>query len=501
MGPRARRRQGEAAPCDRREAALASFQTQGIYLPLAGGKPARPAQASSGRAPAEGARPPRSSLSGRRTKGDFIVSTSSEHSRRARAGAKATALVAAAAIALPLLGGCSASSGSSSDTGASSDGGAAAEASADSGASGSGTESSASSSDSSSGAAGSSSSAAATPAFDFSQGLDDDGHWSGVTALDLVTLPDDYASIQVPRSQVEPTDEDVTSQVSYIMSSYATTSQVTDRPVADGDTVNIDYVGTIDGTEFDGGSTGGSGTTVTIGVTQYIDDFLEQLVGHTPGETFDVEVTFPEDYGVESLNGKDAVFSVTINYIQETSTPDLTDEWVSQNLQATYGWTTVAEMRQSISDSLQATNLQQYVTDYVTQNSTATEIPESIVSYQEGLLVYQYESYAASFGMDLESMLQMAAGVSTTDELIASRREAIDETAKSYLVFQAVAEAQGMTVSDDDVTDYVFNATGSAEMSAFEDEYGMPYLRLLALMQKVGDFLTGNAVLVDSAAE
>lgn len=85
--------------------------------------------------------------------------------------------------------------------------------------------------------------------------------------------------------------------------------------VEDGDTVNIDYVGTVDGTEFDGGSTGGMGTDLTIGSGLYIDDFEDQLVGSHPGDEVEVTVTFPEDYGKEDLNGKEAVFDVTVNGI------------------------------------------------------------------------------------------------------------------------------------------------------------------------------------------
>lgn len=91
--------------------------------------------------------------------------------------------------------------------------------------------------------------------------------------------------------------------------------------IADGDTVNIDYVGSIDGVEFDGGSTQGQGTDLVIGSGSYIDDFEEQLIGAHPGDTVDVNVTFPEDYGKEDLNGKDALFVVTVNGIyQETQT-------------------------------------------------------------------------------------------------------------------------------------------------------------------------------------
>ena len=85
----------------------------------------------------------------------------------------------------------------------------------------------------------------------------------------------------------------------------------------DGDTLNIDYVGTIDGVEFDGGNTEGAGTDLTIGSGAYIDDFEQQLIGAHPGDTVEVNVTFPEDYGMDELNGKDAVFTVTVNGIYE----------------------------------------------------------------------------------------------------------------------------------------------------------------------------------------
>ena len=86
--------------------------------------------------------------------------------------------------------------------------------------------------------------------------------------------------------------------------------------VADGDTVNIDYVGTVDGVEFDGGSTNGAGTDLVIGSGSYIDDFEEQLIGAHPGDTVEVNVTFPDDYTAD-LAGQDAVFTVTINGIYE----------------------------------------------------------------------------------------------------------------------------------------------------------------------------------------
>lgn len=106
----------------------------------------------------------------------------------------------------------------------------------------------------------------------------------------------------------ESTDTDSTD------ASYSTDTSLC---VEDGDIVNIDYTGYVDGEAFDGGSTGGYGTDLTIGSGMYIDDFEEQLIGHYVGENVTVEVTFPEDYGIEELNGKDAQFEVTINGIYE----------------------------------------------------------------------------------------------------------------------------------------------------------------------------------------
>lgn len=106
-------------------------------------------------------------------------------------------------------------------------------------------------------------------------------------------------------------DETLQTQIDSMMANYASPEQIKDREVADGDTVNIDYVGSVDGVEFDGGSTNGAGTSVTIGVTSYIDDFLEQLIGHQPGETFNVEVTFPDEYPQNTdLQGNGWLFSL-----------------------------------------------------------------------------------------------------------------------------------------------------------------------------------------------
>ena len=117
----------------------------------------------------------------------------------------------------------------------------------------------------------------------------------------------------------ESTSEDGSSEDSQESdaSGSSTLSTDTSLTVEDGDTVNIDYVGSVDGVEFDGGSTNGQGTDLTIGSGLYIDNFEEQLIGSHPGDTVEVNVTFPDDYSSEDLQGQDALFEVTINGIYQ----------------------------------------------------------------------------------------------------------------------------------------------------------------------------------------
>ena len=187
--------------------------------------------------------------------------------------------------------------------------------------------------------------------------------------------------------------------------------------MADGDSVNIDYVGSVDGVEFEGGTTNGAGTTVIIGTTKYIDDFLEQLIGHKPGETVQVEVTFPEDYGKEELNGKDAVFVTKINYIEgEDVLPEFNDAFVVENFQTDYGWNNAEEMKEGIRSDLQESAETEFLWDYMTKNAKISELPETVLDYEKKVMVQQYTSSAANYGLDLATFINMQYGVSTVEE-------------------------------------------------------------------------------------
>ena len=131
-------------------------------------------------------------------------------------------------------------------------------------------------------------------------------------ALIVICLVNPFAKDDSDSGSTDTSTDTSTESTTGDTSTFSTDTSLT---VKDGDTVNIDYVGSIDGVEFAGGNTNGAGADLTIGSGTYIDDFEEQLIGAHPGDTVEVNVTFPENYGNEELNGKDALFVVEVNGI------------------------------------------------------------------------------------------------------------------------------------------------------------------------------------------
>ncbi len=327
----------------------------------------------------------------------------------------------------------------------------------------------------------------AVPPQYYSTGIDENGFYTGIIALDYVTVLD-YKNMVIPKTSSEVTDAALQSEIDNRIAEFSTTEQITDRAVADGDTVNIDYVGSVDGVEFDGGSTGGSGTEVTIGVTSYIDNFLEQLIGHMPGETFDVNVTFPEDYGQDHLNGKDAVFVTTINYISEETTPELTDSFVLNNFTAE-GWSSITEMKEGVSEQLRNDAINSYINDNFATITEVKSVPEELLKLHQDIYVNVQREYAEYYGMEFEQFLATYGGSADIEALLETNAESIEKGAHDILVIQAIAEKENITASDEDVATYFEENLGSADYAQYEERYGAPYLKQAVITSKVLDFL------------
>lgn len=329
--------------------------------------------------------------------------------------------------------------------------------------------------------------------FSYSDGLDDNGFWIGVKATDYIEMFN-YQAMQIPRDTHVITDERLQQEIDAILEAYPNSVQVLDRAIIDGDTVNIDFVGSINGINFEGGSTGGEGTDVTIGVDQYIDDFLEQLIGHTPGEKINIEVTFPDDYFEESLQGRDALFITDINFIVENG--ELTDEYVMINLSAEYGWQSVAEMDQGLRDDLKQFAIRSYIQEYFAKDVTILAIPDSMLEYQEKAMLSYYQGAAEQYGVTIEELISANEGYSSVEELIESTKDYNTSSVVYYLVLQAIAEDAGIIVEDVDIFNFFELYNDSVSYEEFVMQYGLPCLKQLVLCDKVLEFVIGNAVLL-----
>lgn len=334
----------------------------------------------------------------------------------------------------------------------------------------------------------------AEPSVDYSVGLDKNGYYSGIRALDVVTLPEGYSAVSVPAGFQQAEDADIDAQIEELLAYFPENVKVTDRAVVDGDTVNIDYVGSVDGVEFAGGNTNGMGTDVVAGSTAYIDDFLTQIIGAMPGDTINVEVTFPEVYkNNPDLAGKDALFVTTINYIVEGSVvPELTDAFVAENLASYYGCTTVEELRAMLGETIAQQQVTNYVLDNLFHNAVCKEVPKKIIDTQMALLEKEANSAAEQEGIDVSEWLS-AQGYESMEEYTSESKELLTSTAKQYLIIQAAAEDLHVTVADEDISSYFSEFMGVEDYAEYIEHYGRGFVAQAILAEKTCDLLVARA--------
>ena len=325
--------------------------------------------------------------------------------------------------------------------------------------------------------------------FDYSSGIDANGYLENVRALDYVTLPDNYTALPIKKSDITPSAEDIQAQVDNLLAQYATTQEVTGRAAQSGDIVNIDYAGTVDGVAFTGGTY--QGYDLTLGSGSFIDGFEDQIIGHNVGDTFDVNVTFPDGYDDSTdsegntivLSGKAAVFSVTLNSISESVTPELTDAWVDANFGTSNDLHTAEAVRTYFSDALYDSNLENAIMDSLLDNSKLSELPTQATNYYICMFLNYYSQLCSYYSIDLNTFAQ-AQGYADADAMLAASDSTITHLAQQDLIYQAIAESQGITPSQENLD------TASSNSS-----YGENFVTYSALQGTVLDWLKANAVI------
>ena len=326
-----------------------------------------------------------------------------------------------------------------------------------------------------------------------------EAYLSGINVADYVTLGE-YTGVEVSVDAPVVTDEYLDSYIDYVLQSNMVTTEITDRPVEEGDIVNIDYEGKIDGVAFDGGTA--QGYDLTIGSGTFIDGFEDGLIGAETGETVDVNVTFPENYQGEEVAGKDAVFTVTVNSISVETLPELTDEFV-QGLDV--GVNTVEEYRQYAYDLLmeeeQAThdsNAEIAVLEAVMAGSQIQDPPEDMTNRYYNRIIDNMTYYASLYGYDLETFLSMQG---TSEDAI---RESAAQAGQEIIVMQAIADAEGLSVTDEELDAEIETNAGSLgydDVEEYRASLDVEGYREYMMSEKVLNFLLENAVVTDVEPE
>lgn len=271
-----------------------------------------------------------------------------------------------------------------------------------------------------------------------------------------------YTGIDVTLASSELTEEELDAAIENVLSNYAYYEQITERNVEEGDTLVCDYSGYLDGVQFDGGTATSSRLTASSN-SGYIDGFAEAFIGKTPGEEFSFNVTFPEEYGVESLNGQEVTFKATVSYIcGEYVTPELTDEFVSENL----GFGNVDEWKISyistVTEQKEYYVLNQMYSELwatIVNNATVNSYPEGEVERIYSSTKDMYEAYATYYGTDYDTFMQSYVGM-TDDELLEESRQYVKED----LVMYTLINELNVEVTDEEYAE---------ELAFFSEYYGM----------------------------
>lgn len=317
---------------------------------------------------------------------------------------------------------------------------------------------------------------------------------------DYVTIGE-YKGIEVEVPSVEVTEEEIEEKVQSLLSYYAKINEVTEGTVADGQTVNIDYTGYINDVQFDGGTA--TGASLTIGSNSFIDGFEAGLIGVNVGETVTLNLKFPDPYlNNPDYAGKDVVFKVKVNSIQEIVKPELNDEFIATN--TTY--TTVDEYKASVKENLKTTKEEELKSDKlndvwtkIIDNCEVVAYPEDLVNqYKEEMNDYYTQIATNYFSSTLEDYV--VANGSSMEEFNTTIDEYGKSSAISELVAIAIAEKENIEVSDDELKEYVDSLLEEGSVSGFEtaeeiiDYYGESYLKLSLKFQKVLEYVEEQAV-------
>ncbi len=320
-----------------------------------------------------------------------------------------------------------------------------------------------------------------------------------------------YKGLEVAEvKKTEVTDSDVENTISTNLSYSAEEIDVTDRAAQNGDTVEIDYVGSIDGVEFDGGTAENAslelGSGSFIGADGDYAGFEEQIVGHNVGEEFDIKVKFPDNYSGTEVAGKVADFHITLDRIYTIKEAELTDAWVCENSEQSK---TAEEYKDEIRTQLEETNestwqqeMQSAVLEALLEQVEVVSLPEDKVNDSYNQMNEYYNQIAEMYGVEFGEFLTSYMGM-TEDQFTEQATQTAETYVKQGLALELIAEKEKLTVSDKEYEEEVKKLAKDYgyedDVDGFVEQYGEEEIRKSLTEEKVLEFLVKKCVQVETS--
>lgn len=299
-----------------------------------------------------------------------------------------------------------------------------------------------------------------------------------------------YKGVKVDKADTEVTDDEVDAQINRERENNARNIEVTDRAVKDGDMTVIDFEGFVDGVAFEGGK--GENYPLTIGSGAFIPGFEEQLVGAEIGKEVEVNVTFPEDYQAEDLQGKAAVFKCTVKEIKEKELPELDDEFASEVSE----FETLAEYKADVKDKLtekkvkEAKDAKEAAVIEAIVNDSEMEIPEPMLTTQQRQMVDEFAQRMQMQGLSMEQYFQFTGA--TYDKMIEQVKPQAERRIKSRLVLEAIVKAENIEASEEEYEE---------ELKSMAEAYQMEVEKVKEMLPKKSAEQIKQDIAVRKAAE
>lgn len=301
-----------------------------------------------------------------------------------------------------------------------------------------------------------------------------------------------YKGVEYTPIPVEVTDEDVESKIQSLVDMNPTVTEV-DREAADGDMVNIDYVGLKDGVAFEGGT--GSDYDLILGSGNFIEGFEEGLIGVVTGQKVSLNLTFPEDYGNEELEGQAVVFDVTVNSVKEQKPAELNDAFIKEFTESdtleSYRETVRAELLESAEDAALNQKKSDVFMKVIEESDVKASSADVDAYYEEQLKVY--EEQTKMMGIDLETMLSYSG--TTVDQFKEELKTMSQQAVEQNMVAAAIFKAEGLTITDED-RDALVVEFGYENKESMIEQVGAKTVDDFITTDKVVNFIADNAVAV-----